>query len=200
MKAVATLLYRKSDYPLYHKSDFFLCHFFRGYGFRRQESNFGLWLVPIIVSITLLEAIATLLGYRKTPQSGILWLWISITTVGNKILECMLAFGVGLLCQGSKLQSWAMDCRELQFIISNQFFTTEPCACEPSSLPKYPPSKEMDVKLAARRQRGLSGKTSVVDGARRVGVHGRAGRAMPAPEANAELQANLDICDTNFPF
>jgi hypothetical protein len=27
-----------------------------------------------------------------------------------------------------------------------QFFTTEPFACEPSSLPKYPPSKEIDVK------------------------------------------------------
>ena len=27
-----------------------------------------------------------------------------------------------------------------------QFFTTEPYACEPSSLPKYPPSKEMDAK------------------------------------------------------
>lgn len=35
-----------------------------------------------------------------------------------------------------------------------QFFTTKPYACEPSSLPKYPPSKEIDVKLreaAARR-------------------------------------------------
>ena len=28
-----------------------------------------------------------------------------------------------------------------------QFFTTEPYACEPASLPKYPPSKELDVKL-----------------------------------------------------
>ena len=27
-----------------------------------------------------------------------------------------------------------------------QFFTTEPFACEPSSLPKYPPSKEIDAK------------------------------------------------------
>lgn len=27
-----------------------------------------------------------------------------------------------------------------------QFFTTEPYACDPSSLPKYPPSKEMDAK------------------------------------------------------
>jgi hypothetical protein len=30
--------------------------------------------------------------------------------------------------------------------LSMQFFTTEPFACEPSSLPKYPPSKEIDVK------------------------------------------------------
>lgn len=28
-----------------------------------------------------------------------------------------------------------------------QFFTTEPYPCEPSSLPKFPPSKEMDIKL-----------------------------------------------------
>lgn len=27
-----------------------------------------------------------------------------------------------------------------------QFFTTEPFGCEPSSLPKYPPSKEIDAK------------------------------------------------------
>lgn len=27
-----------------------------------------------------------------------------------------------------------------------QFFTTEPYACDPASLPQYPPSKEMDAK------------------------------------------------------
>ncbi|XP_021690184.1 probable serine/threonine-protein kinase At1g54610 isoform X2 [Hevea brasiliensis] len=76
-----------------------------------------------------------------------------------------------------------------------EFFTTEPYACEPSSLPKYPPSKEMDVKLReeeARRQRGLSGKANVVDGARRVRIRDRVGRAIPAPEANAENPSNLD--------
>ncbi|KAF3436791.1 hypothetical protein FNV43_RR19544 [Rhamnella rubrinervis] len=60
---------------------------------------------------------------------------------------------------------------------------------------KYPPSKEMDVKLRdeeARRQRGLSGKANAVDGVRRVKVRERVGRAIPAPEANAEIQANLD--------
>ncbi|KAK1567127.1 hypothetical protein Q3G72_008440 [Acer saccharum] len=34
-----------------------------------------------------------------------------------------------------------------------EFFTTEPYACEPSSLPKYPPSKEMDVKLRHKEAR-----------------------------------------------
>ncbi|CAK9188121.1 unnamed protein product, partial [Ilex paraguariensis] len=60
--------------------------------------------------------------------------------------------------------------------LNSEFFTMEPYACEPSSLPKYPPSKEMDVKLRdeeARRQRGLNKKTNAVDGARRVRVRDR---------------------------
>lgn len=32
------------------------------------------------------------------------------------------------------------------FSLYMQFFATEPYACEPSSLPQYPPSKEMDAK------------------------------------------------------
>uniref|UniRef100_A0A7C9D5U0 Protein kinase domain-containing protein n=1 Tax=Opuntia streptacantha TaxID=393608 RepID=A0A7C9D5U0_OPUST len=79
--------------------------------------------------------------------------------------------------------------------LNSEFFSSEPCACDPSCLPKYPPSKEMDVKLrddAARRQRGLNGKANASDTARRVRMRDRTGRAIPAPEANAELQTNLD--------
>ncbi|GJU36848.1 probable serine/threonine-protein kinase [Tanacetum coccineum] len=79
--------------------------------------------------------------------------------------------------------------------LNSEFFNTEPYACEPSELPKYPPSKELDVKLRdeeARRQRGLSGKSQVVDGNKKVRPRDRAGRAVPAPEANAEIQSNLD--------
>ncbi|RDX86053.1 putative serine/threonine-protein kinase, partial [Mucuna pruriens] len=78
--------------------------------------------------------------------------------------------------------------------LNSEFFTTEPYACEPSTLPKYPPTKELDVKLReeeARRQKALSAKPNAVDGARRVRVRER-GLAIPAPEANAEIQANLD--------
>ncbi|KAM1025506.1 hypothetical protein PS2_038363 [Malus domestica] len=79
--------------------------------------------------------------------------------------------------------------------LNSEYFTTEPFACEPSSLPKYPPAKEMDVKLRdeeARRQRGLSGKQNAAEGPRRVKARDRVGRAIPAPEANAEAQGNVD--------
>ncbi|KAJ4850147.1 hypothetical protein Tsubulata_000627 [Turnera subulata] len=79
--------------------------------------------------------------------------------------------------------------------LNSEFFNTEPYACEPSDLPKYPPSKELDVKLRdeeARRQRGLSGKANALDGNRKVRVRDRASRAIPAPEANAEIPANLE--------
>jgi len=43
------------------------------------------------------------------------------------------------------------------------------------------------------RQKALSGKTNAVDGGKRVRVRERS-LAIPAPEANAEIQANLDVC------
>ncbi|XVE89811.1 hypothetical protein DITRI_Ditri20bG0024400 [Diplodiscus trichospermus] len=76
--------------------------------------------------------------------------------------------------------------------LRSEFFTTEPYACEPSSLPKYPPSKEMDAKRRddeARRLRAASKAQG--DGARKTRTRDRA-RAIPAPEANAEIQSNLD--------
>ncbi|KAJ4823107.1 hypothetical protein Tsubulata_017606 [Turnera subulata] len=48
-------------------------------------------------------------------------------------------------------------------VLKSQFFTTKPFACNPSSLPKYPPSKEIDAKLRdeeARRQ-GVSGSKRI---------------------------------------
>ncbi|CAJ2641281.1 unnamed protein product [Trifolium pratense] len=78
--------------------------------------------------------------------------------------------------------------------LNHEFFTTEPYASEPSSLPKYPPSKELDVKMRdeeARRQKALNGKSNGVDGTKRARARDRS-RAIPAPEANAENQTNLD--------
>ncbi|XP_057868180.1 probable serine/threonine-protein kinase At1g54610 isoform X1 [Cryptomeria japonica] len=78
--------------------------------------------------------------------------------------------------------------------LKSEFFTTKPYACDPSSLPKYPPSKEMDAKMRdeeSRRQRAGGGKVRTGDGTRKTGIRDREGRAVPAPEANAELPMNL---------
>ncbi|XP_065852873.1 probable serine/threonine-protein kinase At1g54610 [Euphorbia lathyris] len=77
--------------------------------------------------------------------------------------------------------------------LRSEFFTTEPYACEPSSLPKYPPSKEMDAKRRddeARRQRAAAKAQG--DNVKKPRTRDRAARQMPAPEANAELQSNID--------
>lgn len=77
--------------------------------------------------------------------------------------------------------------------LHSEFFTTEPYACDPSSLPKYPPTKEMDAKRRddeARRLRATNKAQG--DGTKRTRHRDRAVRAIPAPDANAELQANID--------
>ncbi|OIV91943.1 hypothetical protein TanjilG_23204 [Lupinus angustifolius] len=79
--------------------------------------------------------------------------------------------------------------------LHSEFFTTKPYACEPSSLPKYPPSKEMDAKLRDEEARRLraAGKANA-DGVKksRPRDRDRVGRGIPVPEANAELQVNID--------
>ncbi|TKY61427.1 serine/threonine-protein kinase [Spatholobus suberectus] len=77
--------------------------------------------------------------------------------------------------------------------LRSEFFTTEPYACDPSSLPKYPPSKEMDAKRRDDEMRRLraAGKAQV-DGPKKHRTRDRAVKAFPAPEANAELQSNID--------
>ncbi|CAN1283922.1 Probable serine/threonine-protein kinase At1g54610, partial [Linum perenne] len=78
--------------------------------------------------------------------------------------------------------------------LHSEFFTTKPYACDPSSLPKYPPTKEMDAKIRDEEARRAAGKANNGDAVKRSRPRGdRAMRAIPAPEANAELQANLDV-------
>ncbi|OVA08086.1 Protein kinase domain [Macleaya cordata] len=72
--------------------------------------------------------------------------------------------------------------------LKSEFFTTNPHPCDPSSLPKYRPSKEFDAKLRdeeARRQRAAAIKGHGSDSLRRVS---RDSKTVPAPDANAESQ------------
>ncbi|KAG7953590.1 hypothetical protein I3843_12G117200 [Carya illinoinensis] len=74
--------------------------------------------------------------------------------------------------------------------LNSEFFTTKPLPCDPASLPKYPPSKEFDAKLRdeARRQGAAGSKGQRLELERR-GT--RESRAVPAPDANAELVLSM---------
>ncbi|KAM7470311.1 hypothetical protein LguiA_008494 [Lonicera macranthoides] len=75
--------------------------------------------------------------------------------------------------------------------LQSEFFTKKPLPCEPSSLPKYPPSKEFDVKIReeeARRQKAAAGKGHQNES---HGKGTRESKAVPAPDANAELQSSI---------
>ncbi|CAO2173698.1 unnamed protein product [Urochloa humidicola] len=76
--------------------------------------------------------------------------------------------------------------------LHSDFFSTEPYACDPSSLPTYPPSKEMDAKLRDEEARRLRAAAKAKGEAKRTRPRDRSHRAGPAPEANAEIQTNLD--------
>ncbi|KAM3301840.1 putative serine/threonine-protein kinase [Capsicum chacoense] len=75
--------------------------------------------------------------------------------------------------------------------LASEFFTTKPLPCDPSSLPKYPPSKEIDAKLReeeGRRQGAAGVKSQLGDGQTRGS---KEPRAVPAPDANAELARSM---------
>uniref|UniRef100_A0A453ED53 Protein kinase domain-containing protein n=1 Tax=Aegilops tauschii subsp. strangulata TaxID=200361 RepID=A0A453ED53_AEGTS len=79
------------------------------------------------------------------------------------------------------------DRRTASSALQSEFFTTKPYACNPSSLPRYPPSKEYDAKRRdeeSRRQGTAGGKQHPE---RRT----RESKAVPAPDANAELVSSL---------
>ncbi|KAL8139277.1 LOW QUALITY PROTEIN: hypothetical protein V2J09_005298, partial [Rumex salicifolius] len=74
--------------------------------------------------------------------------------------------------------------------LDSEFFTTKPLPCNPSILPKYPPSKEFDARRRdeeARRQRASSKGIGQDSAKKEV----RKSKAVPAPDANAELQVSI---------
>ncbi|KAL2633778.1 hypothetical protein R1flu_005257 [Riccia fluitans] len=79
--------------------------------------------------------------------------------------------------------------------LKSEFFTSKPLACDPASLPQYPPSKEFDAKIRdeeARRQRAAGGRPRGSDAGRRASGRERMiSKAVPAPDANAELPMSL---------
>ncbi|XP_034675223.1 probable serine/threonine-protein kinase At1g09600 isoform X2 [Vitis riparia] len=75
--------------------------------------------------------------------------------------------------------------------LKSEFFTTKPLPCDPSSFPKYVPSKEYDAKLRneeARRQRAEAVKGRGAESVRRGS---RQSKDVPTPEFKPQAQASL---------
>ncbi|KAL8510241.1 hypothetical protein ACS0TY_017160 [Phlomoides rotata] len=74
--------------------------------------------------------------------------------------------------------------------LKSEFFTTRPHPCDPSSLPTYPPSKEFDAKVRDEEARRVAAgsKGQKYDLEKRGS---RESRAVPAPDANAELISSM---------
>ncbi|CAL5212759.1 unnamed protein product [Lathyrus oleraceus] len=75
--------------------------------------------------------------------------------------------------------------------LKSEFFTSEPLPCDPSSLPKYPPSKEIDAKMrdeASRRQGTVGDREQKVGSSVR---QEKAPRAVVSTKDNADMGASV---------
>ncbi|XP_072998644.1 probable serine/threonine-protein kinase At1g54610 [Typha latifolia] len=79
--------------------------------------------------------------------------------------------------------------------LNSEFFKTEPYACEPSSLPQYPPSKEMDIKLRNERTRrkGRINGTLECETTKKARARSHGYRGAITPDVNAKLHLNPDL-------
>ncbi|KAM6544081.1 hypothetical protein CsatB_008528 [Cannabis sativa] len=75
--------------------------------------------------------------------------------------------------------------------LASDFFTTEPLPCDPSSLPKYPPSKEIDVKLRNEEARKRRADTVKGRGPESVRRGSRDANQLPTPEFEDEQDTSL---------
>lgn len=75
--------------------------------------------------------------------------------------------------------------------LGSEFFTTKPLPCDPSSLPKYPPSKEFDAKLRDEEARRRKATTVKGHGTESVRRGSRDTNAVPTPEFNAQGDISL---------
>ncbi|XP_052178128.1 probable serine/threonine-protein kinase At1g54610 [Diospyros lotus] len=74
--------------------------------------------------------------------------------------------------------------------LKSEYFTTKPLPCDPSCLPKYPPSKEIDAKLRDEEAR-RKGAAAVRGQRVNQGTGGTRPPRAVAPNANAELIASI---------
>ncbi|XP_038998316.1 probable serine/threonine-protein kinase At1g54610 [Hibiscus syriacus] len=82
--------------------------------------------------------------------------------------------------------------------LKSQFFKTEPLPCDPSSLPKYAPSKELDIRRRGDEARRKRAETIKGRGPASVRRGPRGFKAVSTPESIADGQSNCDADSTGY--
>ncbi|CAL4945778.1 unnamed protein product [Urochloa decumbens] len=78
--------------------------------------------------------------------------------------------------------------------LNSEFFRTEPYACEPSTLPRYPPCKERDVKLKYEKHKRKSRVNGSVERQKnRQHASQNPGRRVFTPDVNNKPQAHPKV-------
>ncbi|OVA13404.1 Protein kinase domain [Macleaya cordata] len=89
--------------------------------------------------------------------------------------------------------------------LASEYFSTKPYACDPSTLPKYPPNKEIDAKSreeARRKKAGVRGRGGP-EGTRRLAKACRALREQGKPTEECQVSTqgahNMNGVNANYP-
>ncbi|XP_039067911.1 protein IMPAIRED IN BABA-INDUCED STERILITY 1-like isoform X2 [Hibiscus syriacus] len=76
----------------------------------------------------------------------------------------------------------------------SEYFTTKPYACDPSSLPVYPPSKEIDAKLREEaRRKKISGRVRGPETRKPIRKPHRISKLAPVEDAPAQAQGSHKV-------
>lgn len=83
-----------------------------------------------------------------------------------------------------------------KFCFFSQYFKTKPFACDPSYLPKYPPSKEIDAKMRdeAKRQQPMRAEKHERQDSMTRRSHEK--KLVPPIKANHSLSMTMEVSNS----
>ncbi|KAK6143781.1 hypothetical protein DH2020_024129 [Rehmannia glutinosa] len=140
-------------------------------------------------ALSLLESLLAFEPERRGSTTSALHSeWVTMRKIKDCVVHLKSAIAVEFYSD-TVFASSVFSYTDSSQVVSFQFFTSKPLPCDPSSLPKYPPSKEYDAKARDEEaRRAAGGKASGVESSRKGS---KESKAVPAPDANAELQASI---------
>ncbi|KAK7304658.1 hypothetical protein VNO77_42543 [Canavalia gladiata] len=82
--------------------------------------------------------------------------------------------------------------------LSSEYFKTKPYACDPSSLPKYPPSKEIDAKHREESRKKISGRVRGTETRKPSRKPLGFSKLAPAEDLTGQTQTSLKVNGRSF--